>query len=110
MHFPLSSLALFSIVGTLSAQTGPEVASYFRKHLSNASDIYLPSESNYTLETTQRWNAFSAPTYIISVKPATDADVQKIVSLFDPMNSDSLRIHGHTELTIVELDRICLSP
>ena len=89
MHFPVSSLALFSVFGTVCAQTGAEVASYFRKHLSNASGIYLPSESNYTLETTQRWNAFSAPTYIVSVKPATDVDIQKIVSLLDPTKSDS---------------------
>lgn len=88
MHFPASSLALLSIFGLACAQTGAEVASYFRRNLSNASDIFLPSESNYTLETTQRWNAFSAPTYIVSVKPATDVDIQKIVSLLDPTKID----------------------
>ena len=88
MHFPASSLALYSFFGLAYAQTGAEVASYFRRHLSNASDIFLPSESNYTLETTQRWNAFSAPTYIVSVKPATDVDIQKIVSLVDPTEID----------------------
>ena len=89
MHFPLSSLALFSIFGIVYGRTGAEVASYFRRHLSEASDVYLPSENKYTLETTQRWNAFSAPTYIISVKPATDLDIQKIVSPLDPKKSDA---------------------
>ncbi len=89
MYFLLSSLTIFSVVGTISAQTGLEVASYLRRYLSSASDIYLPSDSNYTLETTQRWNAFSAPTYIISVKPATDIDIQKIVSLYDLSKRES---------------------
>ena len=89
MRFSVSSLALFSVFGIVCAQPGAEVASYFRKHLSKASGIYLPSENNYTLETTQRWNAFSAPTYIISVKPATDLDIQKIVSLSDAAKSGS---------------------
>ncbi|MCJ1436573.1 hypothetical protein MMC27_005953 [Xylographa pallens] len=79
MSFSSSILRLLSIFVTAFAQTGPEVASYFRKHLSNTSTVYLPSESNYSVETTQRWNAFSAPTYIISVKPSTDFDVQKII-------------------------------
>ena len=79
MHFPSPSLALLSVFGTVRAQIGAEVASYFRRYLSKVSDIELPSESNYTMETMQRWNAFSAPTYIISVKPATDVDIQKIL-------------------------------
>lgn len=109
MHFPVSSLVLFSVFGTVCARTGAEVASYFRKNLSKASDIYLPSGTNYTLETTQRWNAFSAPTYILSVKPATDVDIQKIVSLSDTMKGDSRQTYRHKKLMIVELDRICLS-
>lgn len=79
MNFSLSVFTLLSVVATALAQTGPEVASYFRKHLSKDSAVYLPSESNYTLETTQRFNVFSAPTYIVSVKPTTDRDVQKII-------------------------------
>ena len=82
MNFPLSIFTLLSVLATTFAQTGPEVASYFKKYLSDTSAVYLPSESNYTVETTQRWNAWSAPTYMISVKPATDLDVQKIVRLF----------------------------
>ena len=83
MNFPLSIFTLLFVVTTVFAQLGLEAASYFRKYLSSTSEVYLPSESNYTLETTQRWNAFSAPTYIISVKPTTDLDIQNIVRLFN---------------------------
>ncbi len=100
MKFPLSIFTLLSVVATVFAQTGPEVASYFREHLSKTSAVYLPSESNYMLETTQRWNAFSAPTYIISVKPTTDLDVQKIVRLFASSKSQSEQnLQTHTANT-----------
>ncbi|MCJ1282144.1 hypothetical protein MMC26_001467 [Xylographa opegraphella] len=79
MNFSFSIFGLLCVLGPVFAQTGPEVALYFRKHLSSASAVYLPSEANYSVDTTQRWNAFRAPTYIISVKPTTDSDVQKII-------------------------------
>ena len=82
MNFHLSLFTLFSTFAIVFAQTGPEVDSYFRKTLSKESAVYLPSLSNYTLETTQRWNAFSAPTYVVSVKPTTDSDVQKLSAYF----------------------------
>ena len=77
MRFP--ALALVIVVA--NALTGSDVAGYFRTHLSQASDVFLPYQTNYTEKTTQRWNAFSAPTYTVSVKPASDRDVQKIVTL-----------------------------
>lgn len=83
MKAPWTTFSLLFVVAKVYAQTGAEVAAYFRQHLSKAAAVYLPSENNYTLETTQRWNAFSAPTYVVSVKPANDLDVQKIVRLFD---------------------------
>ena len=79
MKYSLSAFILLSILVGAFAQTGPQIASYFREHLSPTSTLYIPSQVNYTLLTTQRWNAFSEPTYIVSVKPATDLDVQKIV-------------------------------
>lgn len=75
LQFWVSCLFVLKVL----AVTGPEVASYLDIHLSRASDIFLPSDIKYTQETTQRWNQFSSPTYIIAVKPATDVDVQKIV-------------------------------
>lgn len=76
--FPIYSLCAF--VPRAVAVTGPEVALYLETHLSNASAVFLPSDSNYTQETMQRWNRFSAPTYLVSVKPATDIDVRTAVS------------------------------
>ena len=42
--------------------------------------IFFPSDPNYTNETTQRWNFYSAPSYLASIKPGSEADVQKVVS------------------------------
>ena len=81
MHFLGEIITLLAIVAFAIAQTGPEIAAYFKDHLSSSSEVYLPSQSNFTEETTQRWNAFSAPTYVVSVKPGSDEDVQKVVSL-----------------------------
>ncbi len=105
----LSIFTLLSVVATVLAQTGPEVASYFRETLSNASAVYLPSKTNYTLETTQRWNAFSAPTYLISVKPTTDLDVQKIVRQFVSSIGPPGQDYKNMPLTVLGTDRICLS-
>lgn len=79
MHFSVSVFIFPTLIATVIAHTGPEIAAYFKTHLSKAAEVYLPSQGNYTLETTARWNAFSAPTYVISVKPASDRDVQTIV-------------------------------
>lgn len=92
MNFRLSFFIILPIIATVSTQTVLEVALYLRKHLSETSAVHLPSESNYTLETTQRWNAFSAPTYIISVKLTTDRNVEKIVRLFDSTKSEFSQI------------------
>lgn len=104
MNYSLSFAILLSFFATALAQTGPEIASYFRQHLSSASAIYFPSDSNYTIETTQRWNAFSAPTYVVSVKPTTDRDVQTIVcSSYDSSSSQSAYIYQHMPLTSTDI-------
>ena len=89
MNFPLSLFVLYSLLVTTFAQTGPQIAAYFRQNLSNTSAVYLPYEADYSFETTQRWNLFSAPTYIISVKPTSELDVSKIVSLLQSRRSPS---------------------
>jgi hypothetical protein len=37
------------------------------------------SDGNWLNETTQRYNSWDAPTYVVSVKPALKEDVQKVV-------------------------------
>ena len=108
MIFSLSIFTLLSVVAAAFAQTGLEIASYFREHLSADSAIFLPSESGYTLLTTQRFNTFSGPTYVVSVKPTTDLDVQKIVSLFDPSKSQLGETHPTLSLTHLKSDPIRL--
>lgn len=48
--------------------------------LSPGTQVFLPSDSDYTDETIQRWTIYDEPTYIASVKPALESDVQKVVS------------------------------
>jgi hypothetical protein len=80
-------LLAFFVAFTASASvlhrglTGPQIAAYLQQNLSPASKIFLPSSPNYTQETTQRWNIYEEPTYIVSVQPALDTDVRKIVRL-----------------------------
>lgn len=74
-----SVTALFPF--TANAINGTLVAQDFRRILSPGSGIYLPSDANWENETTQRWDLWNPPTYVISVKPALVEDVQKIVSL-----------------------------
>lgn len=110
MKYFLSAFILLSILVGAFAQTGPQIASYFREHLSPTSTLYIPSQVNYTLLTTQRWNAFSEPTYIVSVKPATDLDVQKIVRLLlHSRRSPFPQSYQPTSLTVRDTARVCLS-
>ena len=43
--------------------------------LSSGSQVAPPSEY------TQRWSSYDAPSYVTAVKPATDDDVAKIVTI-----------------------------
>ena len=73
-HFVLCALPM-----TLCL-TGREIASHFIQTLSSGSQVYLPTDADYSNETIQRWNVFNPPTYIVSVKPALETDVQEVVS------------------------------
>jgi hypothetical protein len=74
-------LALISL-GVLSiseALNGTQIAHDLGSALSPQSSIYFPSDGNWLNETTQRYNSWDAPTYVVSVKPALKEDVQKVV-------------------------------
>lgn len=49
---------------------------------SSDTQIYYPSDPNYASLTTQRWDIYEAPTYVASIKPGSEKDVQKIVRIF----------------------------
>ncbi|KAI4144670.1 MAG: hypothetical protein LQ341_002600 [Variospora aurantia] len=43
--------------------------------------ILLPNDANYSTQLTQRWTDYNAPSYIGAIKPATEADIQVIVTI-----------------------------
>ena len=108
MHVLSSALTLSTVFAATLAQTGPEIAAYFRAHLSKAADVYLPSESNYTLETTQRWNANRAPSYAVSVKPASNEDVQTIVGSQSTNQGSFVQHPSKLVADLFEIDSLCL--
>lgn len=79
----LSLLFTLTCVTTAYAWTGPQIATHLEHNLSPGSKVFLPTDANYTQETVQRWNIYEEPIYIVSVEPALDTDVQKIVSSVD---------------------------
>lgn len=74
-------LAVFSTIHSTLALTGQEVADYFTQSLTSESEVFLPTDGNYSVETTQRWTTYKEPTYIVAVKPATESDIQSVVRL-----------------------------
>jgi hypothetical protein len=72
-------LTLMDLPLLSEALNGPQIAYDLQSILSPGSGIYLPTDANWTTETTQRFNTWSAPTYVVSVKPALKEDVQKVV-------------------------------
>ncbi|GLA24796.1 hypothetical protein AnigIFM63326_001079 [Aspergillus niger] len=68
-------------LATLSSAATHNITSIFRSSLSPGAQIFLPSDTNYTEDVTQRWTTYDAPTYIGAIKPATVKDIQNIVTL-----------------------------
>ncbi|PYI11870.1 FAD-binding domain-containing protein [Aspergillus sclerotiicarbonarius CBS 121057] len=58
---------------------GTQIVHELGSILSNGSSIYLPADADWDTETTQRFDTWHAPTYVVSVKPALTTDVQKVV-------------------------------
>jgi hypothetical protein len=52
----------------------------FRPSLSPESEIFLSADEVYNTEVTPRWSTFKDPSYIAAIKPASQEDVQSIVS------------------------------
>jgi hypothetical protein len=62
------------------------IASIFSPSLSPGAQIFLPTDVNYTEEVNQRWTTFAVPSFIGTIKPATERDIQNIVSLIRTLN------------------------
>lgn len=76
-RYLLASLAFVSLV---LAAPSVNVKSLFASSLSKDTEFFLPSDANYSQSVTQRWDIFTEPTYLGAVKPATEKDIQTIVS------------------------------
>ena len=82
--------AVYFYLGRLSlALTGSEIKQDLSLVLSPQASISLPSDEGWANETVQRFDAWSAPTYIVSVKPTVEEDVQKVVFHHLPYNTAS---------------------
>lgn len=79
LHHVAALLALLS--PACSSLGTRDINSQFRAKLSPGTQIYFPSDANYSTEVTQRWSKFEAPTYYAAIKPALASDVQTIVGV-----------------------------
>lgn len=53
----------------------------FGPSLSLNAEIILPSDASFSQKLTPRWTNFNSPSYTGAIKPATETDVQNIVSV-----------------------------
>ncbi|KAL8704353.1 MAG: hypothetical protein Q9201_002478 [Fulgogasparrea decipioides] len=87
-------ILIFVSLGQISlALTGSQIKYNLSLILSPQAGIYLPSDQFWANETVQRFDAWSAPTYIVSVKPAVEEDVQTLIQ-FSKRNKIPVLVTG----------------
>ncbi len=59
---------------------GVNYTSIFALGLSPGASIHYPSQANFNTSTVQRYSLWEDPTFAVTIKPATERDVQLIVS------------------------------
>lgn len=70
-----------SILGVaIATPSYQNLTSLFGPHLSPRAQIILPTDDTFASQLTQRWTDYNKPSYIGAIKPATESDIQKIVS------------------------------
>ena len=78
MHFSrIFSFVLFLLPCAICT----DIRSLFGPSLSSSAQIFLPSDAEYTVNVTQRWDKFAEPQYIGAIKPASEQDIQNIVRI-----------------------------
>ncbi|TVY94171.1 FAD-linked oxidoreductase [Lachnellula willkommii] len=98
-NIPILSLALLGTPSLSETLNGTRIAHDLGSILSPKSSIYLPSDLHWANETTQRFNSWDAPTYVVSVKPGLTEDAQKVVRYASHNNVSFLSTgkgHGYT--------------
>lgn len=71
--------AIFTVIAVASA-VNIDMKRIFGPSLSSGAQIFLSSDARYTAEVPPRWTEWDKPTFFGTIKPATEADVQAIVS------------------------------
>jgi hypothetical protein len=101
MIFTIALLSVLACLVPLSeALTGVQIKQDLSLILSTQSTIYLPTDGVFGNGTTQRYNTWNAPTYLVSVQPALAKDVQKVVCLPFPTHSSIVTlIHLDEQVT-----------
>ncbi|KAL5365929.1 hypothetical protein BJX96DRAFT_182060 [Aspergillus floccosus] len=73
-HVTQAALAI-----SVSHNDTTDIVGIFQPVLSSAAKIFLPTDINFT-EVTPRWSTYESPSYLAAIKPATEQDVQAIVT------------------------------
>jgi len=78
----LNFFALLALTHLVTAEiqgTSPDIKEIFRPVLSSEAHIYLTNDSSYD-DVVPRWSTYKGPSYVATIKPASEEDVQGIVS------------------------------
>ena len=76
----IRALSAIQAVLSLSATTATNLTELFGPSLSKGARIVLPTDASWVDEIQARWTDYQAPSYLGAIKPATEEDVQAIVS------------------------------
>lgn len=71
---------VLSLTSTTNGIDEKKIRSLFGPSLSLNAEIILPSDGNFSQKLTPRWTNYLSPSYVGAIKPATETDVQNIVS------------------------------
>jgi len=77
----LSISALLILAARASICGATNLTAEFASGLSLGAEIFLPNDPNAANKTTQRYTTWAEPTFLGTIKPATEGDVKYIVSL-----------------------------
>ena len=76
-----SFVCLLALTRLVAADSHPKtfnINEIFRPVLSSEAEIYLGSD--YHKDVVPRWSTYKEPSYVATIKPASEEDVQMIVS------------------------------
>ncbi|EAU36716.1 conserved hypothetical protein [Aspergillus terreus NIH2624] len=92
----LAALPLVASAASTSGNWGGGVnySKIFGGGLSANASIHYPGQPDYNTTTVQRWSTWAEPTFAVTIKPATDEDVQYIIRTANKYNLTFLATGG----------------